>query len=49
MTNKFIDSFWESNGSTRLGVEDKDRSCVIIHISDLKEMFPGNDLLRDKE
>ena len=45
LTNKFIDSFWVSNGSIRLTVENKHRSCVITHISDLKVLFPGNDIL----
>ena len=47
LTNKIIDSFWVSNGSIRLSVED--RPWVIKHISDLEDLFPGNDLLRDKE
>ena len=48
-TNKFIDSFWVSNWSIRLRVENKDRPCVITHISDLEALFPGNDILRDEE
>ena len=49
LTNKFIDSFWVSNGSIRLRVENKNRPCVITHISDLEVLFPGNDILRDEE
>ena len=49
LTNKFIDSFWVSNGSIRLRVENKDRPCVITHISFLKDLFPDNDILRDEE
>ena len=49
LTNKFIDSFWVSNGSIRLRVENRDRPCVITHISDLEVLFPGNDILRDEE
>ena len=48
-TNKFIDSFWVSNGSIRLRVEGKDRPCVITNISDFEDLFPGNDILRDEE
>ena len=48
-TNKFIDSFWVSNESIRLTVENKDMPCVITHISDLRVLFPGNDILRDEE
>ena len=51
LTNKFIDSFWLSNGSIRLRVENKDRpcACVITHISDLEVLFPGYDIHRDGE
>ena len=49
LTNKFIDSFWVSNGSIRLRRENKDRPCAITHISDLEVLFPGNDILRDEE
>ena len=38
-TNKFIDSFWVSNWSIRLRVENKDRPCVITHISDFLAMI----------
>ena len=48
-TKKFIDSFWISNGSIRLRIEDKDNPCVITHITDLEDLFPSNDLLRDEE
>ena len=49
LTNKFIDSFWVSNRSIRLRVENKDRPGVVTHISDLEVLFPGNDILRDEE
>ena len=49
LTNKFIDSFLVSNRSVMLMVEDEDRSCVISHVRDLENRFPGNDLLRDEE
>ena len=49
LTNKLIDSFWVSNGSIRLRVENEDRWCVITHISDLEDLLPGNDILRDEE
>ena len=48
LTTKFLDSFWVSNRSIRLGVAGKDRLCIITHISDLRDLFPGNDLLRDR-
>ena len=49
ISNKFIDSFGVSNGSIRLRVENKDRPCVITHISDLEVLFPGNVIPRDEE
>ena len=49
LTNKFIGSFWVSNGSIRLRVENRDRPCVITHISDLEVLFPDNNILRDEE
>ena len=49
LTNKFIDSFWVSNGSIMLRVENKDRPCVKTHISGLEDLFPGSDILRDEE
>ena len=49
LSNKFIDSLGVSNGCIRLRVENKDRPCVITHISDLEVLFPGNDILRDEE
>ena len=50
LTNKFVDSFWVSNGSIRLRVENQNRpcACVITHISDLDVLFPGNDFLEMK-
>ena len=45
--NKLIDSFWVTNGSISLTVENG-RTYVITHLSDLKELLPGNELLSDK-
>ena len=47
--NKFIHSFWVSNGSTRLEPSDNERSCIITHINDVEELFPGNEFIRDAE
>ena len=47
--NKFIHSFWVSNGSIRLKLPDNERSYMITHISDLEELFPGNEFIRDEE
>ena len=46
--NKFIHSFWVSNGSIRLKLSDNGRLDMITHIHDLEELFPGNEF-RDEE
>ena len=47
--NKFIHSFWLSNGSIRLKLCDNERSYIRTHINDLEELFPGNEFIRDEE
>ena len=47
--NKFIHSFWTSNGSIKLKLSDNGRSYIITHINDLEELFPGNECIRDEE
>ena len=47
--NKFIHSFWVSNGSIRLKLSDNERSQIITHINDLEELIPGNEIIRDEE
>ena len=47
-TNKLIHSFWVTNGSLRLRTVENGRTNVITHLSDLEELFPGNELLSDK-
>ena len=46
--NKFIHLFWVSDGSIRLKLIDNERSFIITHINDLEELFPGNEILRNK-
>ena len=46
--NKLIHSFWVTNGSIRLRTAENGRTNVITHLSDLEELFPGNELLSDK-
>ena len=45
--NKLIHSFWVTNGSIRLRTAENGRTNVITHLSDLEELFPGNELLSD--
>ena len=47
-TNKLIHSFWVTNGSIRLRTVENGRTNVITYLSDLEELFPGNELLSDK-
>ena len=47
--NKFIQSFWFSNGSIRLKLSNNERSYIITHINDLEELFRGNEFIRDEE
>ena len=46
--NKLIHSFWAMNGSIRLRTVENSRANVNTHLSDLEELFPGNELLSDK-
>ena len=46
--NKFIHLFWISNGSIRLKLSGNER-YIINHINDLEKLFPGNEVIRDKE
>ena len=46
--NKLIHSFWVTNGSIRLRTVENGRTNVITHLSDLEDLFPGNELLSDK-
>ena len=45
---KLIHSFWVTNESIRLRIVENGRTYVITHLSDLEELFPGNELLSDK-
>ena len=46
--NKLIHSFWAMNGSISLRTVENSRANVNTHLSDLEELFPGNELLSDK-
>ena len=47
-TNKLIHSFWVTKGPIRLKTVENGRTYGITHLSDLEELFPGNELLSDK-
>ena len=46
--NKFIHSFWVSNGSIRSKLSDNEKLYIITHINDFEELFPGNEFIRDE-
>ena len=46
--NKLIQSFWETNGFIGLRTVENGGIKIITHLSNLEELFPGNDLLSDK-
>ena len=45
--NKFVHGFWTSNGSMKIKLTEAGNACVITHDADLKELFPGNELITD--
>ena len=46
---KFFHLFWVSNGSIRLNLSYNDKSYIVVHINDLEELFPENELLREED
>ena len=42
--NELIRTFWVTNGSIRLRTVENGPRNVITHLSDLEELFPGNEL-----
>ena len=47
--NKLIYAFWTSNGSIKLKVSENGNIHVITHDVDLEELFPDNELIKDKQ
>ena len=47
--NKLIHAFWTYNASIKLKVSEKSNIHVITHDVDLEELFPGNELIKDKQ
>ena len=47
-TNKLIHSFWVTHESIGPRTVENGRTNVITHLSDLEDLFPGNELLSDK-
>ena len=43
----FIHSFWVTNGSIRIKVNESSQVQEVTHICDLEELFPGNQYLED--
>ena len=47
--SKYIHAFWVSNGTLRLKITENGGVHIITHSQDLDELFPENELLRDKQ
>ena len=48
-SNKYIHAFCVYNGTLRLKLTSSGHVPVITHSQDLDELFPENELLRDKQ
>ena len=48
-SGKYIHAFWVSNGELRLRLTASSRVHIITRSQDLDELFPKNELLRDKQ
>lgn len=46
--NKYIHSFWVTNGALRIKVTETSNVEGISHLSDLENLFPGNALLAEQ-
>ena len=44
-TNKYIHTFWMSNGSVKIKVRENSKPNTISLITSLEEIFPDNELL----
>lgn len=45
----YINSFWVTNGTLRVKLQESSPPKSISHLVDLEEMFPGNPLLADEK
>ena len=48
LSNKYIHSFWVTNGTIKLKTVENGRVYAITHRNDLVELFPDNDILADQ-
>ena len=48
-SNQFIHAFWVTNGTVLLKAFENGRVHVITHLTDLKELFPENQLLSEED
>ena len=48
LSNKYIHSFWVTNGTVKLKTDENGRVYAITHRNDLVELFPDNDILADQ-
>ena len=48
-TNKYMHTFWVLNSSMKIKVRENSKPNTISHITDLENVFPDNELLKDEE
>ena len=48
-SSKYIHASWVSNGTLRIKFKKSGHVHIITHSQDLDELFPKNELLRDKQ
>ena len=48
LLNKYIHSFWVTNGTIKLKTVENGRVYAVTHRNDLVELFPDNDILADQ-
>ena len=48
LLNKYIHSFWVTNGTTKLKTVENGRVYPVTHRNDLVEFFPDNDILANQ-
>ena len=48
LSNKYIHSFWVTNGTIKLKTVENGGVYAVTHRNDLVELFPDNDILADR-
>ena len=48
-SNKYIHGFWITNGSVKIKMSANCKPKEINYVVDSEKLFPGNNLIRDRE